>query len=139
MATAVAIEKGHFQGGQHLVEDPQTVDQAGSKGLSQILRNFVEELSVRQQSGLGQIGIGTAAATIDISDLPDTSYDVQVTLRSTPVGAAIGAADLKALIVLDADKAVGQFKVTAIPAGAVVANVDFYWHLRSRTRLNSNK
>ena len=137
---AVAIEKGHFDGGANLSNDRRRPGTVGSKELAQILRNFADQSTERVQSGQARIAAGTATATITLAPaMPDSSYDVSVTLRSTPIAAALNGADLKALIVLDGEKSSTLFKVTAIPAGLAALDIDFYWIARSRTQLNSAK
>lgn len=138
-APKVAIGKRHFDGHGELVDERRRVDQAGSKSLPQILRNFVDELAERIQSGVGSIANAAAEATIALAPaMPDTNYDVFVQMRETGTAKLVGPVDIKHMIVLDADKAVGSFKVKMDP-GAIntLEIVDFYWFAHSRTRINT--
>lgn len=138
MAQAVAIKARHFEGGKNLSESGHRVDATNNEELAQILRNFVEQVKDRIQSGVAKIAGGAASATITLSPaMPDTNYDVICTLREAGTGKAVGPAVLDNLFVPDADKAVGSFKVHASPVGNVTEDVDFYWLARSRTHLNT--
>lgn len=138
-APNITIKKRHFEGGSRLNSWRNLVDTAKSDSLEQILRNFVDELSERIQSGTAKIANGAASATITLSPaMPDTNYDVFVQLREVGTGKLAGAVDLKHLVTLDADRAAGSFKVTMDPIATNAGeDIDFHWFARSRTRINT--
>lgn len=138
-AINVAIKKRHFEGGSRLSSWRHIVDSSKADSLEQILRNFVDEITDRIQSGVAKIANGAASATITLSPaMPDTDYDVFVQLREVGTGKLAGAVDLKHLVTLDADRAAGSFKVTMDPTATNAGeDIDFHWFARSRTRINT--
>jgi len=135
----VAIEKRHFDGGDRLTAEHRRTGSSGAKHLAQILRNTADELNERVQSGSGVIAAAGVGVEIELPvAMPNTSYDVILTPKVAMDTKGVG--NVHCTLFCDpADHTTAKFKVSPSPAGAVVAQVDFFWMVRSRTRINSKK
>lgn len=139
---SVAIEKGHFSGGRRLQEDPRRVGESNSKGLSQILRNFVDQLSERVQQGSDTIDENDANGVITVTlptAMPDTSYVVMLTATSGFDDMQAGNVDVQNIFVTN--KTATSFKVNVSPVNALAADktITFDWLVVGKTQINTKK
>ena len=124
---AVAIKKRMFEGASRLNSWRRTVGSLKADGLEQILRNNVDELDERIQSGSGTLdGAGELDVTFGAA-MPDTGYEVSVTFKGDP-GAVVVSLFIKA------GRTAAAF---TIGTNAVLAAKDVEWIARSRTRINT--
>ena len=136
-----AIARRHFDMGFTARERRhRTTAAAGAQreDLAQLLRNFVDELTIRIQSGTATMAAGVdAAVTIAFAvAMPTAAYRVALATASVSLVAANGGMPLTATDV--SAKTVAGFTVTAGPAGAVAVDVVVDYIARHDTRINTN-